>query len=163
MTDTETARLAALVRQAWGGEPGSDDAWHGPSLRKLLEGVGAEEAARHPIAGAHSIWELVLHIAVWDEICARRLAGERIDATTGSPEDWPAAEAATEEAWRRALDRLARAQAGLAQAAEAFDGRRLGDTVPGWSWTHHRMLHGTLHHDLYHAGQIAVLRRSLRG
>jgi uncharacterized damage-inducible protein DinB len=142
--------------------PRRDSAWHGPSLRALLLGVSAEEATRKPIPGAHSIWELVLHIAVWDEICTRRLQGEVIRATTGSPEDWPEGVGETNEArWQEAVARLFRAQAELARAVEALPEERLEDRVPGWPWTNHLMIHGTLHHDLYHAGQIALLKRGL--
>jgi uncharacterized damage-inducible protein DinB len=158
---SETARVAALLRQAWDGEPGHDAAWHGPSLRKLLEGVTAAQAANAPVAGAHTIWELVLHIAVWDEICTRRLRGEVIRATTGSPEDWPPVGALGAEAWRDVVARLERAQATLAEAVESLAEERLDDKAAGCEWTNHRMIHGTLHHDLYHAGQIAVLRRAL--
>jgi uncharacterized damage-inducible protein DinB len=153
--------MAALLRQAWQGEPGRDDAWHGPCLRKLLDGVTAADAARRPLASTHSIWELVLHIAVWDEICARRLGGELVEATTGSPVDWPAVGETTDEAWRGALARLARAQATLAEAVESLGDASLEESAAGCSWTNHRMIHGTLHHDLYHAGQIAYIRRAL--
>ncbi len=67
---SETARLADQIRRAFAG-----DAWHGDSVLELLKGVDAETAASHPIKGAHSIWELVLHIAAWDD--AVRLANRR--------------------------------------------------------------------------------------
>jgi len=54
-------------------------AWHGPALLELLADVNAGKAAARPIAGAHSIWELVLHIAAWDKAVARRLAGDRAE------------------------------------------------------------------------------------
>jgi uncharacterized damage-inducible protein DinB len=157
----ETARLAALLRQACDGEPGRDDAWHGPSLKKVLQGVGAAQASRKPISGGHSIWELVLHIAVWDEICARRLEGEVIHATTGSPEDWPEVGETSEARWQEARARLLRAQAELARVVESLAEERLAEPVPGWDWPNHLMIHGTLHHDVYHAGQIALLKRGL--
>jgi len=169
----ETLRLAALLRQACDGEPEHegpttrddvprrDDAWHGPSLRKLLRGVSADRATRKPVVGAHSIWELVLHIAAWDEICTRRLRGEVVLATTGSPEDWPAVGETSEARWQEAGARLFRAQAELARAVAALPEVRLEDRAPGWPWSNHLMIHGTLHHDLYHAGQIALLKRAL--
>lgn len=156
----ETARLAELPLQAYDGEPGQEDGWHGPSLRRLLSDVDAERAARRPVAGRHSIWELVLHIAVWDEICERRLGGELIRATTGSAEDWPAVGATGQEDWRQAGERLTRAQQRLVRAVAELPPARLDDTTPGWSWSNYRMVHGTLHHDLYHAGQIALLKRA---
>ena len=84
---SETDRIAELLQQAYQGEAGCDDGWHGPSLHKLLDDVTAEKAWLRSIPTGHDIWELVLRIAAWDEICARRLRGEVILATTGSPED----------------------------------------------------------------------------
>jgi uncharacterized damage-inducible protein DinB len=157
----ESARLADLLEQAYAGEEGRAEAWHGPSLRALLSGVSAEQALRRPVASGHSIWELVLHIAVWDEICSRRLRGERILATTGSPEDWPALEGTDEAAWQASLARLARAQQELVATVRSLSEERLQECVAGWPWTCYLTIHGTLHHDLYHAGQIALLRRGL--
>lgn len=158
---SEIPRVAELLRQAYDGEPGKDDGWHGPSLRKLLEGVTAEQAARKPVPDGHSIWELCLHIAAWDEICARRLAGEDLRATTGSPEDWPAVGATTASDWQAALTRLREAQQTLVRSVARLAEARLDEKTVGWPWTNHTMIHGTLHHDLYHAGQIALLKRAV--
>jgi hypothetical protein len=159
-TLSETARLAELLRQAYDGEQEGGDAWHGPSLRMLLAGVTAEHAARRAVPSGHTVWELVLHIAVWDEICARRLRGELIQATTGSPEDWPAVSGTGEADWQSAVARLVRAQQELVETVRGLPEAKLAETVPGRSWTNHLMIHGTLHHDLYHAGQIGLLRRA---
>ena len=153
-----------LMRQAYRGEPGRTDAtaWHGPSLDKLLEGVTAAMALARPIAGAHSIWELALHIAQWDEICARRLRGEFIPTTIGDPEDWPALPEPNESSWQETLVRLRRSQDEFLSEVEKLAPEDLEKIVPGWTWTNFLMIHGTLHHDLYHAGQIALLRRTLQ-
>ena len=157
----EIARATELLRQAWRGEPGKRAGWPGPSLDALLDGVDAEQAAARPIAGAHSIWELVLHLAVWDEVCARRLRGEAVDQTTGSPGDWEEVGAKTPEAWREALARLTRAQDELLAALAALAPTAFDEPSPGRSWSQYTQAHGTLHHDLYHAGQIALLRKAL--
>ena len=157
----EIGRLIELLRQAYEGEPGREDGWHGPSLRKLLVDVTAEQAAGRPVADGHSIWELVLHIAVWDEICARRLRGERVPATTGSPEDWPAVGETTEAAWQLVLQRLASAQRALIKTVHGLRESVLDEPAAGCQWTNYLMIHGTLHHDLYHAGQIGLLKRAL--
>src|SRR5438445_748955 len=67
---SETARLADQIRRAFEG-----DAWHGDSIKELLTGVTAETAAAKPIKDAHSIWELALHIAAWDDAVLRRIGG----------------------------------------------------------------------------------------
>ena len=65
---TEVQRIREQFQRAFNGE-----AWHGPSVLKILDGVTAQQAAAHPIPGAHSIWELTLHIAAWENACRRRL------------------------------------------------------------------------------------------
>lgn len=152
--------LAALLQQAYFGEPGREDGigWHGPSVNRIVGGVGFEMASRRPEAG-HSIWDLVLHIAVWDEICARRLGGEVIAITTGDPGDWPAVGEPSEPAWRAAQTRLHAAQVVLIDIVTRLEPETLLATTAGCNWTNYTMIHGTLHHDLYHAGQVAQLRR----
>jgi uncharacterized damage-inducible protein DinB len=157
----EALVIADLMEQAWNGETGREDAWHGPSLARLLSGVTAERARERPVAGAHTIAEIVAHVAQWDEICARRLSGEDIRTTTGSPDDWPAVVDAGEPAWPEALAWLRRSQQALLTAVRSLADAELDEPVTGWTWTKRLMIHGTLHHDLYHAGQIGLLRRAL--
>jgi hypothetical protein len=148
------SRIADLLARAGGG-----DAWHGPSVASLLAGVTAAQATAHPIPGAHSIWELVRHIAVWERVVARRLMGAVAEPTT--EEDWPLVpEGADDRAWRADLAQLARARADLGETLLAFDEGKLGDLVPGRSYSYYVMAHGAVQHDLYHAGQIALLKKA---
>jgi uncharacterized damage-inducible protein DinB len=151
----ELQRMADLLDRAGGG-----DAWHGPSVAAVFSTLTAEQASRRPLAGAHTIWELALHIAVWDRVVARRLAGETVEPTPS--EDWPPAGAATDDdAWERALADLREARATLRAALLAFDERRLGDIVPGRTHSFYVMIHGVIQHDLYHAGQAALMRKAV--
>ena len=134
-------------------------AWHGPSVKEVLEGVTAAQAARRPIAAAHSIWEIVLHVAVWQEIVGRRLTGEP-GREVPPEEDFPPVQDTSEAAWAAALDRLATAHAGLLRAMEGVRDDQL-DQAPAAQVPRSRyvLLHGAAQHDIYHAGQIAVLRK----
>src|SRR5208283_2460455 len=96
VTMSESARIADQMRRAFDGE-----AWHGDSLTEILEGVTAARAAAHPITGAHSIWELVLHIAAWDGAVLRRLGGAAVELSDA--ENFPAVREASEAAWRKAV------------------------------------------------------------
>ena len=149
----ELRRIVDLLERA-----GNGDAWHGPSVDATLAGVTAQQAAARPLAHAHTIWELVLHIALWERIVARRLAGEEIEPTPA--EDWRLMPAPTEAAWAAALSDLRRARSELRQAMLAFDEGRLGAIVQGKSYPFYVMLNGVVQHDLYHAGQIAVLKKA---
>ena len=152
---TEVNRLDEQLRRALEGE-----AWHGPAVLELLAGVSAAHAASHPIAGAHSIWELVLHLVSDYELVLRRLAGDGRPLTAA--EDWPECPAPTEENWRQTVQELKRLNEKLRQAVRDFPDERLDDPlVPETPYTAYTQFIGVTQHNLYHAGQIALLKRAL--
>ncbi len=135
--------------------------WHGSALGELLSGVTAASAAAHPVSGAHSIWELVLHITSWAAIAEWRLSLK----PTGEPaddEDWPPVSRTTPTAWKTALRQLGDAHRSLADAVRRMDPALLDRNVPRREYTVRAMLHGVVEHGAYHGGQIAMLVRQLR-
>jgi uncharacterized damage-inducible protein DinB len=152
---TENSRIADQLRRAFEGE-----AWHGDSLFKILDGITARQAAAPPIANAHSIWELVLHIAAWDWFVLRRLSGEAAEPTDA--ENFPHVTDTSESAWRTALAGLRQRHDELIAAVGKFSDVRLDEAVPGKDGAHtfYYMLHGVVQHELYHAGQIALLKKT---
>ena len=151
---TELERIADQLRRAHEG-----DAWHGPSLSEALDGVNANSAAEKPIPGAHSIWEIVLHVTVWESVVRRRLSGEVV-RTISPEEDWPVASAPTDAAWQTALDQLRAGRDQLLQTISRLTDRQLTEVVPGMNYTAYIMLHGAVQHATYHAGQIALLKKA---
>ena len=133
------------------------DAWHGPSLKEILSGVSAEQAAAKPLANAHSIWGLTLHVAAWEGVFMRRLAGLQMN----EPEegDFPAVTDASEEAWRRTLNWFDEGHRRLIEAVATLTDERLSEIVPGKDYTVEYMLRGLMRHHVYHAGQIALLKK----
>jgi uncharacterized damage-inducible protein DinB len=150
----EAERLADQLRRAYEG-----GAWHGPSVTEVLRGVTAAQAAQRPVAHAHTIWEVVHHIAAWEVFVRRRLAGEVIGEVP-SEEDWPPVADATEKAWREALDSLRRSNQQLREAVARFAPSRLNEIVPGKDYSFYVMLHGVAQHATYHAGQISLLNKA---
>ncbi len=134
--------------------------WHGPALAEVLAGVSAEQAASHPVRGAHSIWELVLHIAVWAEIARERLHGRALDDPPAS-KDWQSPGATSSESWTGAIGRLTEAYRARAKETAALDGAALATEIPGRGYTAATMLRGVVEHGTYHGGQIAILKRAL--
>lgn len=139
------------------------DAWHGHSLHDILEGVTADDASRR-VGSAHTIWEIVRHIAGWTREVARRLEG----GEAGEPPegDWPAVSDVSETAWRAAKGSLRRAQNALLTILEDLPDARLHRPVrdfrsspEGIGATVAETISGLLQHDVYHAGQIALLKR----
>lgn len=134
--------------------------WHGPALADLLDGVTAEQAAARPVAGAHTIWELVLHATAWTEIARERLVGSAKSDPTPE-EDWPPVTDTSAEAWRATIVRLKEAHRELAEEATRLDDSALIGRVPGKDHSVLVMMHGIIEHDAYHGGQIAILKRAL--
>ncbi|MGH9845345.1 MAG: DinB family protein [Blastocatellia bacterium] len=134
------------------------DAWHGPSLKQILSGVTAPQAAARPLANAHSVWELALHIAAWEGVFIRRLAGQPLE----EPEegDFPPVTDASEEAWQRTLTKLDETHRSLVESIAALTEERLRETVAGEDYTVEYLLRGIVRHHVYHAGQIALLKKS---
>jgi len=152
---SEAARIADQLRRAFGGE-----AWHGDSLFEILKGVTAAQAAARPIARAHTIWELVLHIAAWDGAVRRRLGG--VAVALSARKNFPTVTDTSDAAWRAVLAEVRRVHEELIAAVAAFPDSRLYDIVPGKKGAHYTfyyMLHGVVQHELYHAGQIALLKK----
>lgn len=150
----ETKRVASQLRRSYEGQ-----AWHGPSLRELLNGVTAEQASAKPIAGAHSIWELVLHINAWVSE-ALAVAGGKPYETLAGEEDWPPVHDTSTNAWQTALERLEAATRELIAAIKAMDDAKLDEIAGGSPFNFYFLFHGVVQHNLYHAGQIALLKRA---
>src|ERR1700746_3049479 len=102
---SEVTRIAQLYSSVYEGD-NKGEAWHGPALKPLLKDVSAEHASRAPSVGKHSILQLVLHIAYWEEIELRRFLGETVTAPLNTPEDWPSNRKVTDAEWQAALSRL---------------------------------------------------------
>jgi len=134
--------------------------WHGPALADLVGDVTAEQAAARPVPGAHSIWELVLHVSSWTEIVRERLVGSAKSEPTPE-EDWPPVRDQSAAAWRAAVERLKEAHRELAADVAQLDDSMLIGRVPGREHSVLAMIHGVVEHDAYHGGQIAILKRAL--
>jgi uncharacterized damage-inducible protein DinB len=142
------------LQRAYAGE-----AWHGPSIKEVLDGITAGQALATPIAGAHSIWEVTMHIGAWMSAARRRLAGDPAKLTP--QEDWPPMDARNPDAWRQTLDALEQEHNQLRAAISALPESSLWNLAPGKDHSVEFMLHGVIQHNLYHAGQIALLKKAL--
>jgi uncharacterized damage-inducible protein DinB len=156
---SEAALIADQLRRAFYG-----GAWHGDSLFEILEGVTAERAAARPIQNAHSIWELVLHIAAWDGAVRRRMTG--VSVKLSGKRNFPPVVDTSDAAWATTLEHVRRVHDELVDAVEKFPEKSLSKQVPGKKGAHYNfyyMLQGVVQHELYHAGQIALLKKGESG
>lgn len=152
--NSESAGIADQLRRTFDGS-----AWHGPAVLELLADVDAATAAARPIAGVHSIWELLLHIEVWDNAGMVRLTGKKWQPTglanfPGVPSN------PTEAAWHKAIAAAKRTHEKLVKTVAALPESRLRDRVPGKRYDFYHLFHGIAQHELYHAGQIAILKKA---
>jgi uncharacterized damage-inducible protein DinB len=151
---SETHRIIDLLQRTYAG-----NAWHGSNIQTILADVSAKQASLKPITTAHSIWELVLHLTQWRTFAWQKIAGDpQFDITT--PEtDWPPVADSSQEAWQTALQQLDKSQEKLVEALYKFSDANLSQIVPGRDYTYYVLLHGIIQHDLYHTGQIALLKK----
>ncbi|MFQ5607269.1 MAG: DinB family protein [Candidatus Zixiibacteriota bacterium] len=135
-------------------------AWHGPSLCEALEGVSAElSAARQP--GAHSIRELVDHSVFWKNVVNRVLRGIDIDLQTEVKRDWPEISDNSEDVWTAARKSLKSEHESFCATVAGYTEADLEREVMGVKnrYTAYQVMHGVIQHDLYHAGQIVLLKK----
>jgi uncharacterized damage-inducible protein DinB len=150
---TEITRIQDQLRRSMEG-----GAWHGPGVLELLEEVSAEAATVHALPGAHSIWEILLHMTSTQELVQRRLDG---NPTALAPEEnWPAVTDPSPDAWKATQMAFQEGYRKLMASIHEVDPERLDDPVfPGFS-SFYVTLHGLVQHNLYHGGQIGILRKA---
>jgi uncharacterized damage-inducible protein DinB len=160
---TERERLVDQFEREIDGQP-----WHGPSLTSILDGISAEQAARMPSPDAHSIWEIVLHMTGWKREVTHRAQGHA--AAEPAQGDWPAIGEVSERRWLEAQEDHRRAQRELLDLVRGLDEACLSASVSGNSAAFigagisvKATLYGLLQHDVYHAGQIALLKKLTGG
>jgi uncharacterized damage-inducible protein DinB len=152
-TMTEIERIADQLHRAFEG-----GAWHGPAVMEILQDISVAQAAAHPIEGGHSIWEITLHIAAWLRACRQRLEGDRAQLTDA--EDWPAVTDSDERAWEQARKIVKQELDDLSSAISGLDDSRLDEPIIEGMSSVYVTLHGVIQHSLYHAGQIAILKKA---
>jgi hypothetical protein len=142
------ALLLRIIDQAY-----ERRAWHGPNLKQSLRGVSAKDAAWRPQPGRHNIWEIALHAAYWKYVVRRKLRGDPRGSFPLSGSNWFARPTSlTEKAWRADRALLER------------EHQKLREAVANLGHTRRRrvpldLIFGVAFHDVYHAGQIRLLRR----
>ena len=159
MPHPEAAALLAFLDQAY-----DKRSWHGPNLRGSLRGLDIAEASFRPGPDRHNIWELAVHSAYWKYAVLRRLTGEKRGSFPLEGSNWftrPGGEA-TPAAFRADLALLGEMHERLREAVAALDPRHLGERPRGTKFSTREIVFGAAAHDLYHAGQIQLLKRMYR-
>ena len=148
---SEIARIARLLEQTFEGKP-----YYGPSVLGALTGVTAAVAVRKPPWSAHCIWELVGHLTA-ELIYAREVVEGTAGPWTAGETTWPALTDTSEAAWQKAINDLKKANRALVRAVKKLDDAILDKKPIQVRGPFYVMLHGTMQHNIYHAGQISLL------
>jgi hypothetical protein len=137
--------------------------WHGTTLRGSLRGLIAEEALWRPGQGRHNIWELTLHAAYWKYAVRRRLAGDGIGSFERKPSNWPEVPTPPDaRAWKRDVAFLDAEHRKLRAVIADLTPAALQQRSPKGVWTNAEEIHGVAAHDLYHTGQIQLIKRLMK-
>jgi hypothetical protein len=151
----ETRLLLRLLEEAY-----TRKSWHGPNLRGAIRGLDLGVAAWRPAPGRHNIWEIVVHCAYWKYAVARRILGERRGAFPLKGSNWFARpEAVSRQAWHDDTALLDRMHRHLSSAVAGVSPRDLERTAGGSRVSNLARISGVAAHDVYHAGQIQLLKR----
>lgn len=135
-------------------------AWHGPNLRGSIRGLDASQASWRPADGRHNIWEIVVHAAYWKYIVRRRLLGEKKGSFPLRGSNWfVRPTTTTPEGWRSDLALLEDMHRKLRIAIAGLQPRELYRIPRGSKVSNAAIISGIAAHDVYHAGQIQLLKR----
>lgn len=154
--NTEVERIVRQLEKAFEKQP-----WYGPSVTEVLR--EADTSVVHKRVGhAHTIIELVLHMTAWRRFVIQRLSGD-VKYEVTDELNFPKPSAAA-DAWSKAIDGLMKSQKEMITAIKQFPEEKLSELVPGAShkYTWYTLLHGIIQHDVYHTGQISLLKRALQ-
>jgi len=149
------ALLLRVMDQAY-----DQKSWHGTTLRGALRGLTAEEVLWRPGPNRHNIWELTLHAAYWKYIVRRRLAGDSVGSFERKPSNWPdIPQPPDSSAWKRDVSFLESEHRKLRDLVAGLGAAALSVRSPRGVWTAAEEIHGVAAHDLYHTGQIQLIKR----
>jgi uncharacterized damage-inducible protein DinB len=138
-------------------------AWHGPNLRGAIRGLDGREAAWRPVPGRHTIWEIVVHCAYWKYAVRRRILGEKRGSFPLKGSNWIVRPAAmTPKEWQEDVALLEDTHRKLRSAIAGMTPRSLQEIPPGSKVSNTAIISGIAAHDVYHAGQIQLLKRLYR-
>jgi len=150
---THNEALARRLAEMFDGH-----AWHGPPVLATLRDLTPAQAAATPVAGAHSIWALALHMETWQRVVARRLGGD--DSEVADAENFPPVPPPDLAAWNAALAQFAESDAAIRTAVIGSEAARLDPGSDRFDEKLYRNVLGAISHLAWHAGQIAILRRA---
>ena len=153
--EAESKRIYKLLSRNWNGPM-----WHGNTVKEVLKDISWEKAFYKPGDFSHNIYEYVMHMVCWRKFVLEHLKGNTVySVELNSEADWVTEYEKTKESWMMALNDLENNQNELLKAFENFSNEKLTEPVPGKKFNWYTMIHGLIHHDIYHSAQISILKK----
>jgi hypothetical protein len=153
-TITATSELLLLLEEAF-----QRRAWHGTNLLWSIRGLEPEAAAWRPGPGRHNIWELIIHTAYWKYAVTRRLTGAKRGTFPYQGSNWFRQDGGSAADLRRDVELLKQCHRDLMEAVRRVKPADLNRRPPASKQLRGFMIRGIASHDLYHAGQVQLLKR----
>lgn len=154
--NTQVLQIAEQIKATYAAEP-----WYGRSATALLASVTTTEALQQP-GGQHSILELVWHMVNWKSFAINRLRNNNdILLQTFAEQDWRMLNHSDKSLWQQGLEQYHQTHNELVEVLQQQTDDLLPQKVPGRDYTYHNLLHGIMHHDIYHLGQVAYIQKLL--
>lgn len=157
MADSEINLLLMLIDQAF-----DHKSWHGTNFRGSIRSLDLNAVAWRPEPGRHNIWEIVVHAAYWKYVVRRRLLGEKRGSFPLTGSNWfirPADSSPDEKAWKTDVALLITMHKSLREAVAQLRAKDIHYVPPDSKVSNLELIMGIASHDLYHAGQIQLLKR----
>jgi uncharacterized damage-inducible protein DinB len=157
--NSEIGLLLEIIDQAF-----DHHAWHGTNLRGSVRGLTKEEASWRPGPHRHNIWEVVVHAAYWKYAVRRRILGEKRGSFPLKGSNWfPRPDTLSGRSWREDVALLDSMHEGMRKVIEQLSPKLLQRIQGKTKYTYAQLIYGIASHDLYHAGQIQLLKRLHKG
>lgn len=151
----ESKQIKTALRHLYEGE-----VWHGPSIKEILVDMTAQDALRRVTPKSKNIAEYLIHITNWRIFALEKLTGgDSYDIILNSEADWSVINELDEKGWAEILQNYEEAQTELLEVVDTYTNAKLEAIVPGRKYTFYTLLHGVIHHDIYHSGQMMMLKR----
>ncbi|MFP6616090.1 MAG: DinB family protein [Candidatus Hydrogenedentota bacterium] len=151
---SERTTIQGIVKSVADGQT-----WYGPSVSDIVKDITPETARTRSVANTHSIWEIAAHMVAWQEYNLRVMNGGD-SAFLDDAHDWPDVEGHTDTDWEASIEQLAADSRLIAEKLDSWDDEKLRETVRGRDFPFKVLLHGIAQHNIYHSGQIALLKKA---
>ena len=151
----ESKQIKDALRHLYEGE-----VWHGPSIKEILVDMTSQDAIKRVTLKSKNIAEYLVHITNWRIFALEKLTGgDSYDIILNSEADWSVINSLDEKSWEEILQNYEEAQTELLEVVDTYTNAKLEAIVPSRKYTFYTLLHGVIHHDIYHSGQMMMLKR----